>query len=141
MTIEVVNVEDLSEIIKMVDEEIARCKSQLGEYLRRFDEVRISAEKVKKLQEILGRALGRKPGEESGRVVNLGDVSFIIDYRADEELEVLEEVVRYYQNRVLKLQKVREQLKMFENLGEEGAGIKAIVLTNDGIPVRVLLKL
>jgi hypothetical protein len=63
-----------------------------------------------------------------------------LDANPFHELAAIEEVVRSYQERLIMLQKARESLKWLDQLGD-AEGLKYVVVENDGVPERILLKI
>jgi Mg/Co/Ni transporter MgtE len=144
MAIEVRSYNSINDLIGSIDEEVSRSKSQLGEYLRRFDEIRFLAERSRRLRETLLKAVGSKERQALMDGVKIGEITVVLDVRPEHELTVLEEAVKSYQERILTLQKARESLKGFEMAREEADEVKGIVCTvleNNGIPQRILVKL
>ena len=60
----------VNEIAESMDKQIADTKSNLGEYLRKLDELRTLAEKSEKIREALMKIAGKKNGhkEDSGEI-------------------------------------------------------------------------
>lgn len=144
MAVEIRTYNSINDLIGAMDEEVARSKSQLGEYLRKFDEIRFLAERSRRLRETLLKAVGSKERQTMMDGVKIGEITVVLDVRPEHELTVLEEAVKSYQERILTLQKARESLKGFEMAREEADEVKGIVCTvleNNGIPQRILVKL
>jgi len=130
----------VGEIAETLDKEIADTKSSLGEYLRRLDEIRTLAEKSKKIREIVTKLTGKKNGSiESSGEIEVGSLKIVPDANAFHQLTIIESAVRSHQERLLVLQKAREALKPLDQLSDT-EGLEFIVLENQGIPERILLK-
>jgi len=130
----------VGEIAETLDKEIADTKSSLGEYLRRLDEIRTLAEKSKKIREIVTKLTGKKNGSiESSGEIEVGSLKIVPDANAFHQLTIIESAVRSHQERLLVLQKAREALKPLDQLSDT-EGLKFIVLENQGIPERILLR-
>ncbi len=133
--------ESLNEVVKALDDRIASTKNMLGQYLRRLDEIRVLAERSKKVREIVNKLAGKKttsastPGE-----ITVGNMNVVLDANPYHELTAIEDAVRSQQDRLLLLQKAREGLNWTDQL-EEAEGLKFMVLERDGIPSRILLKI
>ncbi len=128
-------------IAEGLDKELSETKSLLGEYLRRLDEIRILAEKSKKVRDVVMKLAGKKPNSnDNPSEITLGTLNIILDANAFHELTAIESVVRAHQERLLVLQKVREGLKMLDQLGDTD-GLKFLVLEDEGIPERILFKI
>ena len=128
-------------IADSLDKDLSDTKSLLGEYLRRLDEIRILAEKSKKVREVIMKLAGKKTssGEAPGEIT-VGTLNIILDANAFHELTALEAVVRSHQERLSTLQKARDALKSLEQLGDT-EGLKFLVLEDEGIPQRILFKI
>jgi len=140
MVVELKIYDSASEVANALEEELAKTKSRLGEYLRRLDEIRILAERSKKLHEMVLKMAKEKMKKESLGEVRLGDVHVVLNANPFQELTAIEEVVRSQQEKLMRLQKIRETLKWLDQI-EETPGIKYLVLENDKIPVKILLKI
>ena len=125
----------------VLDKDLSDTKSSLGEYLHRLDEIRILAEKSKKVREVIMKLAGKKTDttENSGEIT-VGILTVVLDADAFQELTAIESVVRSHQERLSALQKVRDALKWLDQLGDT-QGLKYIVLENEGIPQRILFKI
>jgi len=139
MVVELKEYESAAEIAKTLDEEIARTKSMLGEYLRRLDEIRSLAEKSKKIRDMVFKLAGKKATQEGLGEITVGDLNVVLDANPFHELMAIEEAVRSQQERLLVLQKAREALKWVDQI-EDTDGLRYLVLESDGVPERILLK-
>ena len=140
MVIELKEYESAIEIAKAMDNDISKTKSILGEYLRRLDSIRNLAERSKKIREVVFKLAGKKSAQSSLGEIEVGDLSVILDANPFHELTAIEQVVRSQQDRLLVLQKAREALNWVDQIGDT-EGLKYIVLENDGVPERILLKI
>src|SRR5512136_1187698 len=140
MVIELKEYESATAIAKTLDSEIVRTKSMLGEYLRRLDEIRTLAERSKKVRDVVFKLAGKKAAATTLGEINVGDLNVVLDANPFHELTAIEEAVRSQQDRLLVLQKAREALKWVDQI-EDTEGLKYIVLENDGVPARILLKI
>jgi hypothetical protein len=127
-------------IAETLDKELSETKSVLGEYLRRLDEIRMLAEKSKKIRDVVMKLAGKKLATENSGEITIGTLNIILDANAFHELTAIESVVRSHQERLLVLQKVREALKWLDQLGDT-EGLKYLVLEDEGIPERILFKI
>jgi hypothetical protein len=127
------------EIAQNLDKEIAETKSTLGEYLRHLDDIRVLAEKSKKIRDVVMKLAGKKATAENPSEITVGTLSIILDANSFHELTALETVVRSHQDRLITLQKVREALKWLDQLGDT-EGLQYLVIENDGVPERILFK-
>jgi hypothetical protein len=140
MVVEIKEYQSAEQLAERLDKEIGDTKSTLGEYLRRLDEIRILAEKSKKIREVVLKLAGKKGQTESLGEVNVGSLNIILDANPFHELTAIEQVVRSFQERLLVLQKAREALKWLDQLGDTD-GLKYLVVENEGVPERILFKL
>jgi len=127
-------------IAEAMDKQLSETKSILGEYLRKLDEIRTLAEKSKKVREVVMKLAGKKAPTESQSEITVGTLNIVLDASALHELTAIESVVRSHQERLLVLQKVREDLKWLDQLGDT-EGLKYLVVEDDGIPERILFKI
>ena len=140
MVVELKEYDSAVDIAKGIDNEIARTKSVLGEYLRRLDEIRTLAERSKKIREVVFKLAGKKAAQNTLGEITVGDLSVVLDANPFHELTAIEEVVRSQQDRLLVLQKAREALNWVDQIGDT-EGLKYLVVESDGVPERVLLKI
>jgi len=140
MVVELKEYESAADISRTLDDEIARTKSMLGEYLRRLDEIRSLAERSKKVREVVYKLAGKKTAQNTLGEITVGDLDVVLDATPFHELTCIEEVVRSQQDRLLVLQKAREALKWVDQIGDT-EGVKYLVLENNGVPERILLKI
>jgi len=84
--------------------------------------------------------LAKKSAQSSLGEIEVGDLSVILDANPFHELTAIEQVVRSQQDRLLVLQKAREALNWVDQIGDT-EGLKYLVLENDGVPERILLKI
>jgi len=140
MVVELKEYDSATDISRTIDEEIVRTKSMLGEYLRRLDEIRALAERSKKIREVVYKLAGKKASQNALGEITVGDLNVVLDANPFHELTCIEEVVRSQQDRLLILQKAREALKWIDQIGDT-EGVKYIVLENNGVPEKILLKI
>ena len=139
MVVEIKEFESFEELEETLDKEISQTKTTLGENLRRLDDIRSLAEKSKKIREVVMKLSGKKASSESLGEVNVGSIKVVLEANPLDELNAIESVVRSHQERLLSLQKAREGLKPLDQLGETD-GMNFMVVQNNGIPERILLK-
>jgi len=140
MVVELKEYESAVDIAKAMDTDISKTKSILGEYLRRLDSIRNLAERSKKIREVVFKLAGKKSAQSSLGEIQVGDLSVILDANPFHELTAIEQVVRSQQDRLLVLQKARDALNWVDQIGDT-EGLKYLVLENDGVPERILLKI
>ena len=140
MVVELKNYDSAVKIAESLDEEISRTKSTLGDYLRRLDEIRTLAERSKKIREVVFKLAGKRSSQETLGEMTVGNLNVVLDANPFHELTAIEEAVRYQQERLLDLQKSREAMKWMDQIGNT-EGIKYLVLENDCVPKKILLKI
>jgi hypothetical protein len=140
MVIELKEYESAVDIAKAMDTDISKTKSILGEYLRKLDSIRNLAERSKKIREVVFKLAGKKSAQSSLGEIEVGDLSVILDANPFHELTAIEQVVRSQQDRLLVLQKARDALNWVDQIGDTD-GLKYLVMENDGVPERILLKI
>jgi len=140
MVIQIKEYTSAQAIAEALDKELSETKSILGEYLRKLDEIRMLAEKSKKVREIVLKLAGKKAPTESQSEITVGTLNIVLDANPFHELTAIESVVRSHQERLLVLQKVREALKWLDQLGDT-EGLKYLVVEDEGIPERILFKI
>ena len=137
------NYSSIKEIQDTLEEEIAKTRSNLGEYLRSLDEIRTFAEKSKKIREIVMKMANKKNGpngsNENMGEIEVGGLKIVLDANAMHQLTAIESAVRNLQERLLVLQKANEGLKSLSQIGDTD-GLNFMVLENSGVPERILLK-
>jgi hypothetical protein len=130
----------VGEMAETIDKDIADTKSSLGEYLRQLDEIRSRAEKSRKVRETVMKLTGKKNGSgESSEEIEVGSLKIVLDANAFHQLTIIESAVRSHQERLMELQKAREALKPLDQLSDT-EGLNFMVLENQGVPERILLK-
>ena len=141
MVVEMKEYASAEQIEDTLDNEISKAKSVLGGLLRSLDEIRTAAERSKKIRETLFKLAGKKKDEEKlmGEI-SVGGLDIVLDANPFHELTAIEQAVRSQQDRLLNLQKSREAMKWMDQLGDTD-GITYLVLQNDGIPEKILLKI
>ena len=139
MVVEIKEFSSVEDIEETLDKAISKTKSELGEYLRRLDEIRSLAEKTKKVRQVVMKLAGKKVDAERLGEISIDNVNVVLDASPLDELNALESVVRSHQERLLKVQKAREGLKPLDELGDT-EGVKFLIVETDGVPERILLK-
>ncbi len=140
MVVELKEYDSATEIAKTLDGEISQTKSMLGEYLRRLDEIRALAERSKKIRDVVFKLAGKKASQQNLGEITVGNLNVVLDANPFHELTAIEEAVRSQQERLLVLQKAREALKWVDQI-EDTEGLRYLVLENDGVPEKILLKI
>ncbi len=133
--------ESTQQLAETIDKEISETKVRLGQYLTRLDTIRSLAEKSKKMREVVMKLAGKKAtAAETIGELTVGDLDIVLDATPFHELIAMEKVLKSHQERLLTLQKSREELKALDQLGDT-EGIKFLALEKDGVPERILFKI
>lgn len=140
MVVELKEFESVEELEESLDRDISVTKSTLGESLRRLDEIRTLAERSKKVRAVVMKLAGKKNAAESLGEIEVGDIKVVLEANPLDELTAIETVVRSHQERLLTLQKAREGIRPLDELGDTD-GMKFMVVANNGVPERILLKI
>lgn len=139
MVVEIKEFSSVEEIEEALDKEISETKSNLGECLRKLDEIRNLAEKTKKVRQVVMKLAGKKADVERLGEISVDNINIVLDANPLDELTALETVVRSHQERLLKVQKAREALKPLDEFGDT-EGVTFLIVEADGVPERILLK-
>ena len=140
MVFEIKEYDSAQQLAQHLDDEIGGAKSNLGEYLRRLDDIRNLAERSKKIREVVLKLAGKKSSFETVGEINVGSLSIVLDATPFHELTAIEAVVRSFQERLIVLQKAREAIKWLDQIGDT-EGLKYFVVENEGAPERILFKI
>ncbi len=140
MIVQIKEYESAEEIAGTLDKQISETKTTLGEYLRKLDDIQALAEKSKKVHEVMLKLAGKKAPVENLGEITVGALNIVLEATPVHELAAIESVVRNHQERLLNLQKARDGLKWLDQLGDT-EGLKYIVVENEDIPERILLKI
>ena len=140
MSIAIRTYHSINEIADTLDKEIADSKSNLGNYLRKLDDIRSLAEKSQRVRETVMKLSGRKNVQnESLRETDVGGLKIILDANAFHELTAIEDAVRSHQENLQVLQKAREALKSLDQFGDT-KGLEFMVVEKQRVPQRILIK-
>ncbi|RLE80369.1 MAG: hypothetical protein DRJ52_06525 [Thermoprotei archaeon] len=126
------------ELLTYIDEEISETKKQIESLSDRYKELKIKAEKLKRLDEVFSKIIGSK--SPAINEIDIAGLKVVVGARAIDELTVIEEVLRSLNDKLNSLSKVR---KIIEYLARTTGGIEGfslLVETFNGIPARILIK-
>jgi hypothetical protein len=130
----------VSEIAENIDAELAETKSALGKYLRQLDDKRVTAERTKRIYEIVTKIADKKASKDTSNQIDLNGLEIILDASVLNELEAIENVVKSHQQRLIALKEARDALQTLDQVGDT-EGIKYLTLEKEGIPEQILLNL
>ena len=127
-----------SQLSENINREISRTKSKLGEYLLQIDNKTVLAEKSQRILNMVSKMTGKQQSNENQSELSINGLQVVLDATPRHELEVLENVVKSQQDRLLHLQKTKKAIKELDQLGEI-QGINFFVVEKHGIPEKILL--
>ena len=136
----VVEIKEFGSLEEALDKELSEIKSELGKHLQRLDAIRTLAEKTRKIRQVVMKLAGKKDFAESFGEISMDGINVVLDANALDELSALEIVVRSYQERLLKIQKARQELKPLDEVNDT-EGVKFLVVERDGVPESILFKI
>ncbi len=139
MPVEIREYGSAQEIADKLGKEISETEKALSDYVRRRDSMIASAERSKKIREVVLKLAGKKVSAESLGEISMGDVSIILEAKAFHELTALEPAIKSHQKHLLGLQKALEVLKSLNSLNDT-KGLKYVTVENEGIPERIMFK-
>lgn len=136
MTVSLKEFGSASEILKFVDQATTDTKNALNGYMHKLEGIRELAEKSRKIREVICKYAGKRSTSESE--VSVSGVNVIFDAKLVHELSVLEEAVHGQQERLIELQRARENLKWADQIGDT-EGVRFTVFEKDGVPKKILI--
>jgi len=128
----------LADFIKYIESLIESTRQQLSEHLRRYDEIKTRAERIRNIEEVFSKILGTKP--EAVNEIDLKGLKIIIGARPTDEERVLSEVIKSLQDRLNVLMRIRKLIEPLARSLGEMSGMIIMVETMNAIPIKVLLK-
>ncbi len=126
-----------SELLGSIDELLSTLRQQLGEYLRRLEDIRAKAEQERKLKEYLKSLTGEDVTKSSSKVVDLKAVKLYINPEAEDEATLLEDLIDRINKAIQNLQTVKKSLEPLASLDVEA---KIVVLYKEGIPSIIMIR-
>jgi hypothetical protein len=138
MSIQIREYDSAEAIAQNLDKKIEETKNSLSGYIQKLEEIQSVAEKSKRIREVMLKLAGKKATEESVGEIKIGGLSIVLEANPVQEMEAIEKVVHSKQERLLTLQKAREDLKWLDQLGDT-EGVTYTVVENEDIPEKILL--
>ena len=138
MSIQIREYDSAEAIAQNLDKKIEETKNSLSGYIQKLEEIQTVAEKSKRIREVMLKLAGKKATEESVGEIKIGGLSIVLEANPVQEMEAIEKVVHSKQERLLTLQKAREDLKWLDQLGDT-EGVTYTVVENEDIPEKILL--
>ncbi len=138
MAMDLLTFKSLADFIKYIESLIESTRQQLSEHLRRYDEIKTRAERIRNIEEVFSKILGTKP--EAVNEIDLKGLKIIIGARPTDEERVLSEVIKSLQDRLNVLMRIRKLIEPLARSLGEMSGMIIMVETMNAIPIKVLLK-
>lgn len=134
--VDIVKYNNVGEFFKHLDSKIVELRGQLGELLRRLESAKAKAEVLVKLESLLAEAAGGKLG---GTEIALGQAKAIINPTPKQEFDILVDVVRSLQNRIVALERIRRDVEPLSRLGDLDLTLE--VVYENGLPTKILIRM
>ncbi|MCE4624669.1 MAG: hypothetical protein F7C35_02235 [Desulfurococcales archaeon] len=125
----------VSDFLKDLDAEITRLKGELGDLLRRLENAKAKAEVMVKLENLLSAAAGG--AKLGGTEITLGQAKAVINPTPKQEFDILVDVVRSLQGKIIALERSRKDLDPLARIGDIELTLE--VIYENGIPSRILI--
>ncbi len=135
--VDIVKYSSVSDFFKDLDTKIVELRSQLGELLRRLENAKAKAEVLIKLESLLAEAAGG--AKLGGTEISLGTAKAIINPTPKQEFDLLVDVVRSIQNRIVALERIRKDVEPLSRLGDLDLTLE--VVYENGLPTKILVKM
>ncbi len=140
MVFKIKEFESLGAIEAALDKDISEAKTSLGEYLLQLDKIRSSAEKARRVRQVVTKLAGKKSVSEVSDEVSVDGFNVVLNAGPIDELSALEKAVQSSQELLLALQNARKALQPLAELGD-AEGLRYLVVENKGIPESILLRI
>jgi DNA-binding transcriptional regulator YbjK len=129
------------ELLRYIDAQIANLQKVISQLEQRYEAVKARAEKMRIIEKVLEDLMGEK-------LTTLNEIDYmglkvVVNARAIDELNVLEETLESQKDTLESLTSVREAIYKLSSAlssSSETEGLPIIVQMLNGIPVRILLK-
>lgn len=129
------------ELLRYIDTQIANLQKVISQLEQRYEAVKARAEKMRMIEKVLEDLMGEK-------LTTLNEIDYmglkvVVNARAVDELNVLEETLESQKDTLESLTSVREAIYKLSSAlssSSETEGLPIIVQMLNGIPVRILLK-
>jgi DNA-binding transcriptional regulator YbjK len=132
---------NFDELLRYIDAQIANLQKVISQLEQRYEAVKARAEKMRMIEKVLEDLMGEK-------LTTLNEIDYmglkvVVNARAIDELNVLEETLESQKDTLESLTSVREAIYKLSSAlssSSETEGLPIIVQMLNGIPVRILLK-
>jgi hypothetical protein len=124
------------DFLKDLDAEITRLKGELGDLLRRLENAKAKAEVMVKLENLLAFAAGGG-AKLGGTEIQLGQAKALINPTPKQEFDILVDVVRNLQSKIIALEKARKDMDPLSRIGDIELTLE--VIYENGVPSKILI--
>lgn len=135
--IEMVTYNSVSDFFKDLDAKLVEMRSKLGELLRRLEGAKAKAEVLVRLESLLAETSGG--AKIGGTEISLGAAKAVVNPTPKQEFDILVDVVRSLQNRIVAMERVRKEVEPISKLGD--LELQLEVVYENGLPTRILIRM
>lgn len=141
MSFNIYQFSSFAELLQYIDAKIGSIESTLSQLQQRYNYIKSRAEKIQRLEKVIEELVGEK-------ISLLNEIDFmglkvVINARAIDELNVLEETIMSQQDLLNALKRIREVIQKLNDSLTSTSGLEGIMImvqTMNDIPIRILLK-
>ncbi|RKX84312.1 MAG: hypothetical protein DRP57_06155 [Spirochaetes bacterium] len=141
MSFNIYQFSSFAELLQYIDAKIGSIESALSQLQQRYNYIKSRAEKIQRLEKVIEELVGEK-------ISLLNEIDFmglkvVINARAIDELNVLEETIMSQQDLLNALKRIREVIQKLNDSLTSTSGLEGITImvqTMNDIPIRILLK-
>jgi len=126
------------QLLASIDNRIKDLQQKYNALSQKQQALSVQAERIRRLEEALSKLVGSEI--KSIREIDFMGLKVVVGARVVDELAVVEEVLTSVSDTLMALQKVRDVIDQLAKSVGESSGIKILVETINGIPVRLLLR-
>ena len=138
--IEITQFDNVSTLLQHLDAKISELRTQLGDYLRKLENMKVKAETMLKFESLLGElAKGAGGATTGGKELELGPVKVLINPSPKQELELMIDVVRSLQDRIVTLEKIRKSIEPLSKLSDIELTLE--VIFRNSIPSQIIIRM
>lgn len=135
--IDMVTYNSVSDFFKDLDAKLVEMRSKLGELLRRLEGAKAKAEVLVRLESLLAETSGG--AKIGGTEISLGTAKAVVNPTPKQEFDILVDVVRSLQNRIVAMERVRKEVEPLSKLGD--LELQLEVVYENGLPTRILIRM
>ncbi len=130
--------DSVRDMLDYLSNEIARMKTLLGDLLRIVEEDKAKADIMNQLEQVFSE-LANRPIRPQEAEFELGGIRVIVNPTPKSELDILLDVLRSVQQKVVHLERAKKSLEPLSKI--EAVGIKVTLIMEGGVPRHVLIKI